>query len=445
MIPFDAFVPDIFSLIEKGIDIYYYLQTRSTRAIAAGKEQSRQVVALYEFLRTLYFDVDVLVGPDGPFPIGVLPLSAEVRASPERLLGSVFLDKPPRSVDEPRVVQAIKNRGSTIWNGKTFSLASIDLDASGNADKMHAFIGSYFDMVDSAVYLEYEILAAVHNSLHGRPYSIEELPQRQAALSSFSAPAECLRMGGGVDATIAISTLTVYYRDGEYWMLCEARSSEVAEYDDLYHVAPSFIFQPVMAVTPENLSVEWSIAHNIFREYLEELFNVPEVAHSAGAVAPDYFYGHSNLQFLQQLIATGGATVESVVVAYNLLNHRPEICTVLIVRDPYWYSLQKDPFTARRNQLDSWLNLNSEFRSAEDNEPSARFESVRTLRLNDPKWAEIVRPWSMVPPGAPALILGAKAACRTLGLDVPPWLQNYSIDSGHDEPPGLSDEAMDSE
>src|SRR5215470_5290427 len=309
MIPIGA--GDIIALAEKSQNLYAYLRSKKTRGIAAGAVEGRTLPELYDSLRTIYYDIPVLFGPDGPFPMGVLPLTPKAKPEPELLLGNIVNRPNPPLILEPKVLDALRRRGVNIWNGKTFSLAILDLDPQGRASSLDAYIGSYFDMVCSADYLEYEMLAALMRSSF-RPLGLEDLPARRRALSQASDPLACLLAGGGVDATISISTLVVYKRREQFWVLCEVRSDLVAEYSDLYHVAPSFIFQPVVSTTAANLKVEWSIKHNIFREYLEELFDVPEVQRSKRAISADYFYGHPNLAYLRTLIEVSRTRISTV-------------------------------------------------------------------------------------------------------------------------------------
>jgi hypothetical protein len=422
-------LPDVLTVIEKGWSLYRYLQERRTWELVA-HDRPRRVLELYDFLRVLYYDLDVLVGTGGYFPVGVLPLDPRAVADPDTLVGELVPRPGERPVLEPRVVDAIRKRGSQIWDGNTFSLSRLVLAGTGVVG-IDAYIGSYFDMVSSADYLEYELLAAIDGA-HG-PVGLSNLPAREVALASFDAPSACLSSGGGVDAVLAVSTLVVYARDDRYWMLCDVRSGSVAGYGNLYHVAPSFIFQPVTSLTSHNLAVEWSVTHNLYREYLEELFDVPEVEHPGGAVAADYFYGHPNLLFLEELLGSGAARLRGTALIFNLLNHRPEVCTLLVITDERWFERQKDMFAARRNGLEH-LRLNSEFLLGASRRLDWDLEAVTTLPLDDPRWGQIAQPWLMVPPAAPALVLGARAAVELLGLDEPEWLQRFRLDRAHPDP-----------
>src|SRR4029453_5092799 len=151
---------------------------------------------------------------------------------PDSLVGELVPRPADRPVLEPRVVEAVRRRGSEIWDGTTFSLSRLDV-AGAKVASIDAYIGSYFDMVSSADYLEYELLAAIDRG--PGPVGLSNLPAREAPLSAFGGPSTCLVSGGGVDAVLAVSTLVVYAREGRYWMLCDVRSGKVAEYANLYH------------------------------------------------------------------------------------------------------------------------------------------------------------------------------------------------------------------
>ena len=334
-IPGLSLLNDVLDIVERGQDLYAWLRDKRTRDLAAGVESARSSPYVYRYLRDLYADLDVLTGPDGPFPMAVLSISDDGINDPETLTGSIVPAPQVLPVFEPRLIEAIRRRGSEIWPGATFSLNAVNLDDRGNVLTVDAYIGNYYDQVCSADYLEYELLAAIQRG------DIPTLPQRGKIINSFDSPRECLLNGGGVDATIAISTLVVYKRDNAYWMLCEVRSNRVAEYGALYHVAPSFIFQPVVAVTPQNVAVEWSVRHNVYREYLEEIFNVEEIQLADNNVSPKYFYQNRNLLFLQELEARGSATLFGIGLAFNLLNHRPEILTLYVIDDEDWGLIHK--------------------------------------------------------------------------------------------------------
>ena len=80
----------------------------------------------------------------------------------------------------PDIVSTLKSRGTTIWNGTTFSLSNALLDSAGAVTGLDGYLSSYYDMVSSADYLEFELLAA---GLRVRgDVALNTLPSRSIAL-----------------------------------------------------------------------------------------------------------------------------------------------------------------------------------------------------------------------------------------------------------------------
>lgn len=428
---------NIITWIEKGLklrDYYAQIKERRTEQLVNPTLTTRRLPYLYEFLQQLYYDLPILVGPDGPFPVGVFPVSDTAQTTIDNL--SVQLNTPKTSfpVMNPEIAKALCKRDPKLWNGLTFVLDSIDFEPNLTTMGLHGYLGHYYDMLNSAGYLEYELLATLIS--RESEFSLGDLPARTIAHSNFESPRECLVSGGGVSAAIAISTLVVYIRDGKYWLLCDVRSKDVAEYCDLYHVIPSFIYQPVTSPTKENLRIERSVVHNIEREYLEEIFSIDEVDRVNRPVDPCFFYKHPNRLFLKRLIENDKAKIIGSGLVFNLINHRPEICSILLIQDESWFQQQADMTAAGVAGL-KYLNLNDEFLSNEEQTGGEHLELVTTLPLSSNKWQSVVKPWLMVPPGAPALILGAKYACKIIGIPEPEWLKLYHVEPARQKPAGL--------
>lgn len=369
---------------------------------------------LAAFLAETYGDLPILVGPDGPFPLAVLPLSAASVEEVERLSVSLGSRAHAPAVLHRELVDAVTAVDGSVWNGTTFSLASLALDARGRVDGVRGFLGSYFDMIASAGYLEVELLAALLRS--GSRVALDDLPGRRRALAGFRSSAECLVNGGGVDAVLAVSTLLLYARDGRYSVLYEPRAPSPVGFRFRYHVLPALIYQPVTAPTEANLAVERSVVHNVEREYLEELFGLREIHDTATGPRPDHFYTHPNLALLRALRATGAARLLGTALVFHLLNHRPEICTLLMIEDESWYARQQ-PGGPRERLV----------RLPLDERVTGSAGPVGTLALDDERWRQIARPWVMTPPGVAALVLGAQLAVERLGLDTPRWLGDFRV------------------
>jgi len=122
-----------------------------------------------------------------------------------------------------------------------------------------------------------------------------------------------------------------------------------------------------------------NIQRRLGRSHLPGLTR-PEHYAPTNALSATYFYGNANLVLLQEMLRAGTARFGGVGLTFNLLNHRAEILTRLL-----------------------------------DNPRRGR---------------EVAKPWSMVPPGASALILGVRRACRDLGREEPEWLRPSSVAPG---------------
>jgi hypothetical protein len=414
---------DVLSFVEEGWKSRDLTAELETTPAVDHRHRANRLTDLYTFLRRTYYDMPVLMGPEGAFPVAVLPLSARAVSDLDHLSIALGREPDPFAVFNEDLIPALKKRGVKIWNGRTFSLSKIILDSNGCVDGLEGYLGYYFNMVKSADYLELELLAA--GLRLGDKISLNALPARTEALARYPSPGECLRSGGGVDAAIAISTLVVFLWKGEYWMLCDVRSKSVAEYSDLYHVVPSFIYQPVTAPNEHNLAIEKSVIHNIYREYLEELFAMEEIEHSGSPVAPDFFYGYSNLHLLKNLLGRDAAKLVGTSLIFNLLTHRPEICSVLVIDDESWYGRQA---AGEADPPLRYLRLIPEFLQNEEQTEEPHLELVTMLPLRHPRWADVAKPWRMVPPGAPALILGTKLACKLIGIEEPDWVRPFRVE-----------------
>lgn len=340
----------------------------------------------------------LLTGAAGAFPVVCLPVANE---DPDRL---IFHEGPAQTFASLNLPNQRVHTGA--WNGPTFALSRLRLNQMQQVDGIDIYIGSYFDMLDSAGALEAE---AVENC----SASFTDLPLRRSLLSKFATPLDCLINGGGVSAAIGGSTMVVFARDGVFHAVCSVRSVRVADQPGKYHVAPSFIFQPMSDNADEAISTERKVSHNIYREYLEELFDVPETI----GKRPNDVYEHPNLRYLLDIQARGRAQLEVTGIAFNVMNHRPEICSLLLIQDEDWFKLQELPPNTNKQGL-APLRLNAEFEGT---------IGKAALPLNDSRWDEILCPDRMTPSGAAAIVLGARRAVSLLGIQAPAWLRSARL------------------
>ena len=215
--------------------------------------------------------------------------------------------------------------------------------------------------------------------------------------------------GKGRSTAIAISTL-ISYNDGEnYNLLIKNRSqTATAVHNGLLHVVPSFMFQPIVG----NIDFEFSVLHNIYREYLEEIFDIPEEDHS---FTVDSIYKNANIKYLDTLLKNGEAELYFTGIAVNLLNLRPEICTLLLIKSPEWYKLHSMGMEYEKEKLNRF-KFNNEFVSyIEFGQNIEDFIYEFKFIRNEHKLFDDypIYPHKMVPPGAAAFWLGFDTLCET--------------------------------
>lgn len=214
----------------------------------------------------------------------------------------------------------LQNSKRGLHNGPTFTLKHI----RDNPLKLRGAIGRYYDMLATCAALEHELRDAAAEGWMRAP--VRTTYHRQVE------PQHALKRGLKRSAAVGIGTLTVFNHQGIYKAILARRSQKTAFDSGLFHVLPAMMFQPTTAdfAHPQ----EWSIKHQIWREALEEMFNMPE------QTAPprwDFFYEHPALLYLQDLMAAGKAQLYLTGIILNLLTLRPEVSALLLIHDAAWY------------------------------------------------------------------------------------------------------------
>ncbi len=214
----------------------------------------------------------------------------------------------------------LQNSKAELYNGATFTLKRI----RPRPLKLRGALGRYYDMLATCAALERELHDAVLDGAMRAP--ARTTYHRQVP------PAEALLSGQRRSAAIGIGVLTVYNDCGQYKALLARRSEKTAFDSGLFHVLPAMMFQSTTANFADRR--EWSVKHQIFREVLEELFNMPEERQPPRW---DYFYAQPALRYLLALLESGAAQLLATGIALNLLTLRPEICALLLIHDAEWY------------------------------------------------------------------------------------------------------------
>ena len=289
---------------------------------------------------------------------------------------------------------------SIVDDRRTFTMREF---ATKGRLELRCAMGTYFLALDTCDALEWEILSKATTTLRSSDEESfrrfdKQLPLRSALHKQVSDP---IHDGSHRSVAIAVSTLVAYKNEGSFYLWIQKRSEEVAVHVNLHHVVPSFMFQPIIGF----LDGEFSITHNIYREYLEELFNVSE---TPGAVHWKYFYNYPPLKILRNWIeqGTGEAELFFSGIAVNLLNLRPEICTVLLIRSEEWFKKYSQPLSEQEG-----FHLNSEFLGGVIPIPYKAPYEGRDKELMQ-QWP--LKAKDMVPPGAAAFWLGVRLLDKVL-------------------------------
>lgn len=223
-------------------------------------------------------------------------------------------------------LHTLQNTKPRLFNGRTFTLHFIRT----NPLKLRGSLGYYFDMLATCAALENELHAAIEDGWMVAP--------NRAQYHRHVAPQDAILRGDRRSAAIGISTLTVFNHAGTYKAMLALLSNHTAFDSNMYHVLPAMMFQPS---TPDfENPAEWSIRHQILREVLEELFDMPE------NLAPDrwdFFYEHPALVYLLDLMQAGKAHLYLTGLTFNLVTLRPEVGTLLLIHEPEWFECISAP------------------------------------------------------------------------------------------------------
>lgn len=260
-------------------------------------------------------------------------------------------------------------------------------------------LGTYLAAIDTCDEFAWELLVQ-HESLKGSSLRAKQSFDNRLKFRNHlhSLVDDPVIDGSLRNAAVAISVLIAFWDGNDLYLLVRRRSESVVTHPNMVHVLPSCMFQPATT----DLDNEYSIEHNSYREYLEELFSRKEP--EAGEGAWNYFYQDRNLMFLKSLIDEGKAQLHFTGVAVNLLNLRPEVCLLLYIKSESWWqhhSQNADPNCRFR--------FNWEFMSVTDMIQHPQGASARLKFIDDDEEmleSSGVQPHEFAPPGAAALCLG---------------------------------------
>ncbi len=412
-----VYLPGCPSRIEIWEEIRNYsawLRNQSDTKLQKMQKNARNNQMLYNYLAYLYSDNDVFKYKDINFPLILHSAPKSQRYDLESVLGSLDVEKEeiiysPFEQAGQEYTRMLLRSSSPPWDDSTYRVVKYNL-----ADKivLDCALGGYFNMLKTCDILEFEILTTLDNNPPFFQSDFPKLLNRLILRRFFHESRDSIYDPKGRSVAISISTLILYIEEGKYKILVRERSRDVAVHQHLLHIIPSFMFQPVVRCIKE----EYSIRHNIYREYLEEVLNKKDLDRPSRELKYDFFYEDHNLQYLNQLEEKGDARFLFTGVSFNLLNFRPEIHTLLLITNPEWIINQGLGKKVGDLELDRF-SMNWEFKHGNDSK-GANFKSNTSIELTPSLEIpdKYFKPGNFVPVGAAGIKLGLDAAKEELGI-----------------------------
>ncbi len=278
---------------------------------------------LIDYLHRVYGDI-LLEREGNRYPVTFFPAKDH---APDSLLSNQhpneFADRGFPLYDRGHL-QARKNNRK-MQNKLAWILDTLETEPLRLSGKL----GYYFDMIATCDAIDEELRAYARGER-------EDTPLRDK-LHEHISPQESLQNGAGRSAVIGIATCIVFKNGSGYATLIGQRSDKLAAGAGLLHVIPAFIFQP--SGSPGLYPLEWSLTHQIIREYGEELFAMPEYEDWPEPITgADYFHRFPAVTKLRTMFYDGRAKLYLTGVAFNLLTLRAEVSLLLLIHDPQWFA-----------------------------------------------------------------------------------------------------------
>lgn len=236
-------------------------------------QEARENPRLYEFLGWKYEGYSLLEWCDNIYPVVIFPAPKHQQRDLNSVLAYPLLEDKPKpetfAAREPSFRVLLEKLGAPIQNRLTYTLARFN---TGEALQLSCTLGCYYYALDTCHSLEWEILSNL--VVVGGRGSFEDFDRKLKLRSALHERVnDPIVDGGGRSAAIGVSTLIAYNDNGKTRLWLKRRSKwHVAVHSGLVHVLPSFMFQPVTTSVDD----EYNVSHNIFREYLEEIFGRDE-------------------------------------------------------------------------------------------------------------------------------------------------------------------------
>ena len=379
--------------------------------LARRQQRAMRHPRLYAFLAWLYGNEAttgrILQQNQIIFPAIFWPAPENAPLDPDAVLGT-FQSAPATSLPEvfelpgQTYLRNLQKISPGLWNGRTYCMKAFDL--TEGRPTLTCSSGHFFDALVSCDLLEFELLSAF-GEVMPEEEAFPEFCERLTLRGTLHALGNPLHHACGRSAAIGISTLIIFPAEGVYHVLLRSCGSRLAYLDKFFHTVPSLMMQPMLA----DERMEYWVRHNVYREYLEEVFGAVEGEMPYTPAQYHDIYADPAIQYLQNREAAGSARLLLSGVAMDLLKLRPEICTLLLIDDPDWWPTHRQrlrPVTMVDSRCGSAANLL-------ERSPATPLYAIKlSPELELP--TGLLCPERFTPPGAAALCLGLNQVRKLL-------------------------------
>lgn len=237
-----------------------------------------------------------------------------------------------------------------------YMLDSIELDQEGKVDYITAHVGTYAENVYSSHAIEYELYLAylkyrdadindeqvwaeLYNGLTMRNHIHGEVghPGEVGFLEKMK---RSLLHGQNRHALIGLEMLVLVRNPitHKYRVLLGERSNKVAMVQNVYEFPPAGGFEVLCdsddgIYTEDEIVSDYSPGGAIFREYLEELFSLPEFDGTGTGSILDRILPNPHIREIQNLFQLDKARFQFLGISVDLLLMRQNLDFVLVIDD----------------------------------------------------------------------------------------------------------------
>lgn len=238
---------------------------------------------------------------------------------------------------------AIRSFMPKMQDNNTFTLHDLNLETN----ELTCSVSSYLKTLYSCDRWFYQMISAFPNDDTKEQTSY----QKSKFLKAWSQNLRDIVINKtySPDQSIGGSCLCIYNTDDGYEYLLGQKSSLANAFNEL-HVLPSFMFQPV-SLNRLRFAEELSVKSKVFQELAEEVFKYDELE-------PD---GHDRfiqkkinskpeIVRLRRLLDEGRAKFHITGLWLDMYRLRPEITSVLVIKDKSWF----EEFFTPKTKVGNW-------------------------------------------------------------------------------------------